>query len=153
MSTKQTNASGLDVYGKHINVGLITTILTISGFFCMLNETVLNMALASIMKQFSVTAITTQWLSTGYMLIMAVSIPVSAFFIQTIRTKHLYIIAMIFFIIGTLISGFAPSFPLLFAGRLVQAIGTGMLIPNIVNTLFIINPVEKRGKALAFLTL
>ncbi|MBP2655532.1 MAG: transporter [Firmicutes bacterium] len=153
MSTTRTNASDLDVSVKHINVGLITAILVISGFFCMLSETVLNMALASIMEQFSVTAITAQWLSTGYMLIMAVLIPVSAFFIQTIRTKLLYELAMIFYILGTLICGFAPSFPLLFAGRIVQAIGTGMLVPNIINTLLVINPVERRGKALGFFNL
>lgn len=60
MSTTSTNAAGLDVNGKPIKVGLITAILTISGFFCMFNETVLNMALASIMKQFSVSAVTAQ---------------------------------------------------------------------------------------------
>lgn len=153
MSTTSTHAADLDVNGKHINVGLITAILTISGFFCMFNETVLNMALASIMKQFNVSAVTAQWLSTGYMLIMAVSIPISAFFIQTIRTKRLYEIAMTFFIVGTIFSGFAPSFSLLFVGRLVQAVGTGMLIPNIVNTLIVINPIEKRGKALGIFNL
>lgn len=153
MSTTSTNAAGLDVNGKPIKVGLITAILTISGFFCMFNETVLNMALASIMKQFSVSAVTAQWLSTGYMLIMAVSIPISAFLIQTIKTKRLYEIAMLFFIFGTIIAGFAPSFAILFTGRLVQAVGTGMLIPNIVNTLIVINPVEKRGRALGIFNL
>ena len=130
------------------NVGAISAVLTVSGFFCMLNETVLNMALKSIMGQFGTSAITAQWLSTGYMLIMGVSIPVSAFFIQTIRTKQLYIISMLIFIFGTLVCGFAPAFPILLLGRLIQAIGTGMLIPNIVNTLIVINPEDKRGKAL-----
>ena len=64
---------------KSFHVGAISAVLTVSGFFCMLNETVLNMALKSIMGQFGTSAITAQWLSTGYMLIMGVSIPVSAF--------------------------------------------------------------------------
>ena len=136
-----------------LHVGRITAVLTMSGFFCMLNETVLNMALNSIMRQFSISAVTAQWLSTGYMLIMGISIPVSAFFIQTIKTKQLYITSMLIFIFGTLVCGFAPAFPVLFVGRLIQAIGTGLLIPNIVNTLIVINPVEKRGKALGIFNL
>ena len=60
-------------------VGLISAVLTLSGFFCMLSETVLNMALKNLLAQFNITAITVQWLSTGYMLVMAVSIPISAF--------------------------------------------------------------------------
>ncbi len=138
---------------KSYNIGAITAVLTISGFFCMLNETVLNMALKSIMTNFGISAITAQWLSTGYMLIMGISIPVSAFFIQTIKTRQLYITSMLIFIFGTVVCGFAPTFPLLLIGRLVQAIGTGMLIPNIVNTLIIINPEDKRGKALGIFNL
>lgn len=119
----------------------------------MLNETVLNMALKSIMGQFGISAITAQWLSTGYMLIMGISIPVSAFFIQTVKTRPLYIASMLIFIFGTCVSGFAPAFPVLLTGRLIQAVGTGMLIPNIVNTLIVINPEEKRGKALGIFNL
>ena len=75
MSVSQTTTTGKSSF----NVGAISAVLTVSGFFCMLNETVLNMALKSIMGQFGTSAITAQWLSTGYMLIMGVSIPVSAF--------------------------------------------------------------------------
>ncbi|OPJ62253.1 MDR family MFS transporter [Clostridium oryzae] len=142
-----------DRKNNNYNVGAITAVLTISGFFCMLNETVLNMALKSIMSQFGITAITAQWLSTGYMLIMGISIPISAFLIQSYKTRQLYIASMIIFILGTIISGLAPAFPILLAGRLIQAVGTGILIPNIVNTLIIINPEEKRGRALGIFNL
>lgn len=138
---------------KSYNIGAISAVLTVSGFFCMLNETVLNMALKSIMVQFNVSAITAQWLSTGYMLIMGVFIPISAFFIQTIKTRQLYIVSMLIFIFGTLVCGFAPFFSIVLIGRLIQAIGTGMLIPNIVNTIIIINPEDKRGKALGIFNL
>lgn len=153
MAITQTNNQTSTHQGKALNVGLISAILTVSGFLCMLNETVLNMALKSIMSQFDISAVTAQWLSTGYMLIMGVSIPVSAFFIQTIKTKSLYGISMLLFIFGTLVSGCASIFPVLLIGRLIQAVGTGMLIPNIVNTLIIINPEEKRGKALGVFNL
>ncbi|MDC7125882.1 MAG: MDR family MFS transporter [Spirochaetales bacterium] len=136
-----------------IHRGAITAILTFAGFFCMLNETVLNMALTNLMSEFQVNANTVQWLSTGYMLIMAVSIPVSAFFIQTFKTRTLFCASILIFFFGTLVSGISTAFPELLIGRLIQAVGTGLLIPNIVNTLIIINPVEKRGRVLGVFNL
>lgn len=131
----------------------ITIALILAGFLCMLNETVLNMALKSLMVQFCIPANTVQWLSTGYMLIMGISIPISAFLTKTFTTRQLYLASVIIFIFGTIISGSAPIFSILLIGRLIQAIGTGVLIPNIINTLLIINPVEKRGKALGIFNL
>lgn len=131
----------------------ITIALILAGFFCMLNETVLNMALKSLMGQFNISATTVQWLSTGYMLIMGVSIPISAFLTQTFTTRQLFLASVIIFLIGTIICSVSPAFSILLIGRLIQAVGTGVLIPNIINTLLIINPVEKRGKALGIFNL
>lgn len=131
----------------------ITIALISAGFFCMLNETVLNMALKSLMGQFCIPATTVQWLSTGYMLIMGVSIPISAFLTKTFTTRQLFLASVTIFLLGTIISGGAPVFSILLVGRLIQAIGTGVLIPNIINTLLIINPVGKRGKALGIFNL
>lgn len=138
---------------KKYNVLPITIALIMAGFCCMLNETVLNMALNKLMVQFAVSANVVQWLNTGYMLVMGIAIPVSALLIQSFSTKKLFIAAVAIFLIGTLISGISTSFTVLLAGRLIQAVGTGVLIPNIVNTLIIINPVEKRGKALGIFNL
>lgn len=138
---------------NELNVVPITIALVLAGFFCMLSETVLNMALKNLMVEFSISATTVQWLSTGYMLIIGISIPISAFLIKTFTTRQLYISSVSIFIIGTIISGVATAFSILLLGRLIQAVGTGVLIPNIINTLLIINPVEKRGKALGIFNL
>lgn len=138
---------------KNYKVIPITIALITAGFFCMLNETVLNMALQNLMLQFSISANTVQWLSTGYMLIMGISIPLSAFLTKTFTTRQLFLASVTIFILGTIVSGSAPVFSILLAGRLIQAVGTGVLIPNIINTLLIINPVEKRGKALGIFNL
>lgn len=138
---------------KKYNVKLISIALIMAGFLCMLNETLLNMALKKLMVQFSISANTVQWLSTGYMLIMGVAIPVSALLIQTFTTRQLYLSSVIIFLFGTIICGFSSAFSILLIGRLIQAVGTGILIPNIVNTLLIINPIEKRGKALGIFNL
>lgn len=138
---------------KNYNVTPITVALIMAGFLCMLNETLLNMALKKLMVQFFISANTVQWLSTGYMLIMGIAIPVSALLIQTFTTRQLFLTSVTIFLIGTLVSGLSTAFPILLVGRLIQAVGTGILIPNIVNTLLIINPVEKRGKALGIFNL
>ena len=138
---------------NELNVVPITIALVLAGFFCMLSETVLNMASKNLMVEFSISATTVQWLSTGYMLIIGISIPISAFLIKTFTTRQLYISSVSIFIIGTIISGVATAFSILLLGRLIQAVGTGVLIPNIINTLLIINPVEKRGKALGIFNL
>lgn len=136
-----------------LKIVLITTALILAGFLCMLNETVLNMALKNLMEHFNISANTVQWLSTGYMLIMGICIPISAFLTKTFTTRQLFLASVTIFMLGTIISGSAPVFSILLIGRLIQAVGTGILIPNIVNTLLIINPVEKRGKALGIFNL
>lgn len=138
---------------KEFKVVPISIALISAGFFCMLSETVLNMALKSLMGQFSISANTAQWLSTGYMLIMGISIPISAFLSHTFTTRQLFLASVTIFVLGTIVSGFAPLFSILLIGRLIQAVGTGVLIPTIVNTLIIINPIEKRGKALGIFNL
>lgn len=138
---------------KNFKVVPISIALILAGFLCMLNETLLNMALKNLMVQFSISANTVQWLSTGYMLIMGISIPISAYLTQTYTTRQLFLSSVALFILGTIISGTAPVFSILLIGRLIQAVGTGVLIPNIINTLLIINPVEKRGKALGIFNL
>ncbi|URZ05065.1 MDR family MFS transporter [Clostridium felsineum] len=143
----------LNLNKKNYNVLPISIALILAGFCCMLSETLLNMALKNLMAQFSVSATTVQWLSTGYMLIMGILIPVSALLIQTFTTRQLFLTSVIIFLAGTIVSSLALNFPMLLIGRLIQAVGTGILIPNIVNTLLIINPIEKRGKALGIFNL
>ncbi|WP_411680304.1 MDR family MFS transporter [Clostridium thailandense] len=138
---------------RNFKVIPISIALIAAGFFCMLSETVLNMALKNLMSQFSITANTVQWLSTGYMLIMGISIPISAFLTGTFTTRQLFLSSVTIFVLGTIICGFSPAFSILLIGRLIQAVGTGVLIPTIVNTLIIINPIEKRGKALGIFNL
>lgn len=149
----EDNLKNLNYEDKGYNVPLISLALIMAGFFCMLNETLLNMALKKLMYQFSISANTAQWLSTGYMLIMGISIPVSALLIQSFTTRKLFISSVTIFLLGTLICSFSPAFTILLLGRLIQAVGTGILIPNIVNTLLLINPINKRGRALGVFNL
>lgn len=128
----------------------IITILMIGAFIAFLNNTLLNIALPSIMKDLDVEPSTVQWLSTGYMLVNGILIPTTAFLIQKYSVRHLFIIAMILFNIGTLAAGFAHVFPLLLAGRMIQASGSAILMPLLMNVMLTSFPIEKRGTAMGF---
>ncbi|AEG18098.1 DHA2 family efflux MFS transporter permease subunit [Methanobacterium paludis] len=131
----------------------ILTILLIGGFLSMLNETALNIAFPHIMLQYNISAGTVQWLTTIYVLVSGIVFLISAFLIQRFSTRKLFISSMIFLIIGTTISGISTNFPVLFIGRVIQAIGTGILVPLIFNTVLILIPQEKRGLVMGLVTL
>lgn len=122
--------------------------LIIGAFFTILNETLLNIAFPQLMIELEVSASTLQWLATGYMLVVAVLIPASALLVQWFTTRQMFLGAMIVFTLGTLISGIAPGFSVLLAGRLLQAVGTGLMMPVMMNTILVLYPPEKRGAAM-----
>ncbi|MBO1581890.1 MDR family MFS transporter [Bacillus sp. XF8] len=131
---------------KKINSRVILITFIIGAFFVILNETLLNIALTKLMTVFNVDAPTVQWLATGFMLVMGVLMPISASLIQWFTTRQLFIGVMTIFLIGTMIAACAVNFPMLLIGRMVQAIGTGVLIPVIMNALLLLYPPEVRGK-------
>lgn len=120
--------------------------LIIGAFFAILNETLLNIALTSLMKEFDITLPNVQWMTTGFMLIMGIVAPISALLLQWFTTRQLFLSTMTIFTLGTVICAVAPAFPILLIGRLIQAIGTGMLLPIIFNVFLLIYPPFKRGK-------
>jgi DHA2 family lincomycin resistance protein-like MFS transporter len=136
-----------------INANKILIILLLAGFMSMLNETALNIAFPQIMIEFSVSAGTVQWLTTVYVLVSGIVFLVSAFLIQRFSTKKLFLSAMVFLIIGTIVSGISPNFALLLLGRIIQAVGTGILVPLMFNTVLILIDPEKRGFVMGLVTL
>ena len=134
---------------KKPNYGVIA-ILLVGAFIAMLNETLLNVALPTIMNDFHVSASTVQWLSTGYMLVNGILIPITAFLIQKFSVRHLFLTAMTLFTIGTIVAGFAPEFGVLLAARMVQAASSAIMMPLLMNVLLTSFPVEKRGSAMGF---
>jgi EmrB/QacA subfamily drug resistance transporter len=123
----------------------IIAILLIGAFIAMLNETLLNVALPSIMKDLNVSASTVQWLSTGYMLVNGIMIPTTAFLIQKFSVRRLFLTAISLFTAGTIVAGFAYAFPVLLIGRVLQASGSAIMMPLLMNVMLTSFPVEKRG--------
>ncbi|GIP63464.1 multidrug MFS transporter [Virgibacillus pantothenticus] len=127
--------------------------LIIGAFFAILNETLLNIALTTLMKEFNVSLTSVQWMATGFLLVMGIVIPASAVMLQWFTTRQLFLGTMIVFTIGTTIAALAPTFPILLLGRLVQAAGTGLLMPVIFNVFLLVFPPHRRGKVMGLVGL
>ena len=126
----------------------ILAVLMIGAFIAFLNNTLLNIALPSIMKDLEVEASTVQWLTTGFMLVNGILIPATAFLIQKYSVRRLFLVAMGLFTIGTIIAGVAHVFPVLLAARMVQASGSAIMMPLLMNVMLVSFPIEKRGAAM-----
>lgn len=127
---------------------LIIAVLFLGAFVAFLNNTLLNVALPTIMVDLDVSYATVQWLATGYMLVSGVLIPASAFFITRFNTRPLFIVATVIFALGTLFAAISPNFAVLLAGRMLQAVGASVMSPLLMNVMLISFPVEKRGAAM-----
>jgi EmrB/QacA subfamily drug resistance transporter len=126
----------------------IIGVLLIGAFITFLNNTLLNIALPSIMKDLEVEAATVQWLTTGFMLVNGILIPATAFLIQKYSVRNLFLVAMSLFTIGTVVAGVAHEFPILLAGRMLQASGSAIMMPLLMNVMLVSFPIEKRGTAM-----
>lgn len=148
MHTESESASPQSAQLGNVKRLPILISLIIGAFFSILNETLLNIAFPQLVTELDVYPSTLQWLATGYMLVVAVLIPASALLVQWFTTRQMFLGAMIVFSLGTLICGIAPGFSVLLIGRLLQAAGTGLMMPVLMNTILLLYPPEKRGAAM-----
>ncbi|KRK99781.1 major facilitator superfamily permease [Companilactobacillus futsaii JCM 17355] len=125
----------------------------IGGFVGMFSETSLNIALPSIMKAFNIETGTAQWLVTGYMLVIAIVLPLSSLLTKHFSTRGLVRFGLWDFIIGSVISAVAVSFPMLLVGRMIQGIATGIILPLMFSIAMRIFPPNKLGGALGMAAL
>lgn len=128
-------------------------ILFFGAFVAILNNTLLNIALPSIMNEFQVKPSAVQWLTTGFMLVNGIMIPASAFFVQKFTNRKLFITAMLLFSIGTGLAIVAPTFGLLVLSRMIQASGSALMMPLLMNVMLVAFPIEKRGSAMGLFSL
>jgi DHA2 family lincomycin resistance protein-like MFS transporter len=132
---------------------LVLTILLVSTFVVFLNETIIGVALPQIMKQLNIQPSTGQWLSTAYMLTMAIIIPITGFLLQRFTLRSLYAVAMGLFTLGTLLGGLAPDFNALLLARIVQAAGTAVMMPLLMTNVMVIVPEAIRGRIMGTISI
>ncbi|WP_020617126.1 DHA2 family efflux MFS transporter permease subunit [Paenibacillus daejeonensis] len=138
---------------KDLRVLPIMISLLVSGFIGLFSETALNIAIHELTAVFDISKATAQWLTTGYLLTLGILVPVSGLLLQWFTTRQLFMASLAFSIVGTLIAALAPSFAVLMVARVLQAAGTGLLLPLMFNTILIIFPIEKRGAAMGVIGL
>ncbi|WP_119327187.1 MDR family MFS transporter [Companilactobacillus musae] len=133
---------------------LLAVIATGLMSFCgVIVETSMNISFPTLMKEFNVTTSTVQWMTTIYLLVVAIVVPLSSFFKKNFKTKTLFIFANLFFILGVLIDAIAPAFPILLLGRVIQGLGTGIALPLMFNIILENVPASKIGLMMGIGTL
>lgn len=130
---------------------IVLVVLVVSVTVMILNETTLSVALPSIMKDFDITAATAQWLTTGFLLTMAVVIPTTGYLIERLTTRQVFTTAFVFFLSGILVAALAPTFLLLLLGRVLQAAGTSLVMPLLMTTVMTVVPPHRRGAVMGLI--
>ncbi|QJC54365.1 DHA2 family efflux MFS transporter permease subunit [Paenibacillus albicereus] len=137
----------------NIKKGPILFVMILGAFLATLNQTVMTVAIPKLIGEFGIEASTAQWLTTGYMLVNGVLIPITAYFMQRFSTRQLFQASMWIFLAGTVISALSTDFPLLLTGRMVQAAGAGIIMPLLMNVILTIFPANNRGAAMGMVGL
>lgn len=130
---------------RAVNPKTILVVAAFAAFLATFNETFLNVGFAPIMGDLNVDVSTVQWLATAYMLGAAVMVPISAFAYRSFLTRPLFCMTTMLLVIGSVVGALAQDFAILLIGRIIQALGTGMLIPIGMNITLEIAPREKLG--------
>ncbi|HEX7715690.1 MAG TPA: MFS transporter, partial [Marmoricola sp.] len=129
--------------------------LVAATFIVILNETIMINAVPDLKDHFGVSDRSAAWLTTAFMLTMAVVIPVTGWFLQRVTTRQAFGLAMAVFCTGTLIAAVTPPsmFWLLIVARVVQASGTAVMMPLLMTTLMNVVPESDRGRVMGNVTL
>ncbi|PRZ08812.1 DHA2 family lincomycin resistance protein-like MFS transporter [Isoptericola sp. CG 20/1183] len=135
---------------EHVRV---IALLLVSAFVVILNETTMGVALPAVMEEFDIPESSGQWLTTGFLLTMAVVIPSTGWLLQRLGTRGAFILAMSLFTTGTFLAAIAPVFGLLVAARVVQASGTAIMMPLLMTTVMSTVPPHRRGRVMGNVSL
>ncbi|MBW1308767.1 DHA2 family efflux MFS transporter permease subunit [Staphylococcus aureus] len=136
------------IFGEGVSRGKILAALLFGMFIAILNQTLLNVALPKINTEFNISASTGQWLMTGFMLVNGILIPITAYLFNKYSYRKVFLVALVLFTIGSLICAISMNFPIMMVGRVLQAIGAGVLMPLGSIVIITIYPPEKRGAAM-----
>lgn len=152
-SVKAPNSAEVSTSAQSKGNTAIIWLLLGAAFVTMLNETVMGVAIPHLVTDLGITLQTAQWTTTAFMLTMAVIIPTTGWLLQRFSTRQVFIMAMTAFTAGTLLGALAPVFPVLVVARVVQAIGTAMMMPLLMTTIMTVVPANERGRFMGRITI
>ncbi|KRL26161.1 MFS family major facilitator transporter [Limosilactobacillus frumenti DSM 13145] len=128
---------------RHPKLAMVSMLL--GAFVGMFSETSLNIALPNLIRALHVNTSTIQWLVTGYMLVIGIILPLSSLISKWFTTRQIIIFALADFIVGSVISALGSSFMVVLIGRMIQGIGTGLILPLMFAVVMQIFPPQKIG--------
>lgn len=129
---------------------LATGVLTFSG---VLIETAMNVTFPTLIEQFNISTVQVQWVTTIYLLMISIIVPLSSYLTKNYSMKKLFTSAIILFIIGVAINCIPVNFSLLLLGRVFQGIATGIALPLMFSIILTKVPLENRGMMIGIGTL
>ena len=134
-------------FERKLDLKLILSVIAagLMSFTGVVVATAMNVTFPTLMKQFQIDIATVQWITTGYLLMLSIIIPLSSFLKKRFRMKQLFLFANIVFIIATVMCMVSPNFMVLLLGRLLQGIGAGIALPLMFNIVLEQAPFEKMG--------
>ena len=151
-STPKTSAIGAArVHVEHPHLAMMG--LYLGGFIGMFSESALNIALPQLTRVFGITTALAQWMVVGYMLVIGLVLPFAGILMKWFKTRLLTLFALGAFFVGSLMSGFAPNFPVALVGRMIQGIGTGLVLPTMFAVVLEVFPQSQIGSAMGLMTL
>jgi DHA2 family lincomycin resistance protein-like MFS transporter len=127
--------------------------LVAAAFVVILNETIMMNAIPRLMVDLSINESLAQWLSTAFMLTMAVIIPITGWFLSRVTTRQAYAMAMTTFCVGTLLAAASWSFGVLVFARVIQASATAVMMPLLMTTLMRVVSPDDRGRVMGMVSL
>ena len=135
------------MFERKLNTKLVLSVIAtgIMSFSGVVVETAMNVTFPTLMEEFSIGTSTVQWMTTSYLLILAIIMPMSSFLNRRFKTKSIFTVAMIFYISGILCGFTAPAFMLLLLGRILEGIGTGLALPLMFNIITEQAPLKNMG--------
>lgn len=134
-------SNGIDPRGMRV-----IWLLLVAAFVAILNETTMAIAIPHLNADLGLPPELGQWLTSAFLLTMAVVIPTTGFLLLRFTTRQVFLAAIGAFALGTLLCLVAPGFPLLLVGRIVQAGGTGIMMPLLMTTMMNVVPAHSRGR-------
>jgi DHA2 family lincomycin resistance protein-like MFS transporter len=125
-------------------IPMIITIISFS-FFTILNDCIATIMYSDLVKDFDKELTTIQWVTTGFVLILAIGMVFSSYIAKHLHMRTIFFTSVSLFVGGSLICVLANSFVLLLIGRIIQAFGTALLRPQISNIIIIMAPRGRIG--------
>ncbi|BCA86907.1 MFS transporter [Enterococcus saigonensis] len=130
---------------KKIHLLLAVLATGMMSFAGVLIETAMNVTFPTLISEFGITTGQVQWVTTIYLLVIAIIVPFSTYLLKNFQIRTLFLASNLLFIAGLLIDFWSPSFLMLLVGRLLQGISTGIALPLMFHIILTYTPIEKRG--------